>query len=199
MPRTSTAQPKKKRGQNALKMGETIQTLRKEAVDASTHQSAALVDPTKPLTQKQRDFVRYWAQGETILSASYRAGYNDGGTYAYRIARMPHILALYEQEKKAYEEASNMSRKRVVDGILEAIDMAKMINEPGNMISGWREIAKMCGYYAPVEKKVTIDHNGSPLMQRLNQLSDAELLKMIQDDAAGVIDVEATEIGDGDE
>ena len=47
----------------------------------------ALANPDRPLTTKMKDFVKYWAQGESILSASVRAGYTDGGTYAYRLAK----------------------------------------------------------------------------------------------------------------
>lgn len=174
-------------------MPATIARLRKEGLDKSTNEVAALANPDRPLTDKMRRFIKFWASGESILSASYKAGYADAGTYAYRLAKDPAILKMYEAEKRAYEEASQMSRKRVIDGLLEAIDMAKLVSEPGSMISGWREIGKMCGYYAPVETKVTIDHTSSVLADRLNKLSDAELLKLIQEDP-DVIDVEAREI-----
>lgn len=173
----------------------TLKRLREEAVNTSKSGAHELVDPNRPLTEKMRNFVRFWAMGESILSASYKAGYADGGTYAYRLAKDPAILKMYKAEKRAYEEASQMTRKRVIDGLLEAIDMAKLVSEPGSMIAGWREIGKMCGYYAPVEQKLTIDHTSSVLADRLNKLSDAELLKLIQEEP-DVIDVEARETTD---
>jgi phage terminase small subunit len=50
--------------------------------------------------------------------------------------------------------------------------------EPASMVSAWREIGKMCGYYEPVTKKVdiTVTQNG---FKRLERLSDAELLELI--------------------
>ena len=176
-------------------MPATLKRLREEAVNTSKSGAHELVDPNRPLTEKMRNFVRFWAMGESILSASYKAGYADGGTYAYRLAKDPAILKMYEAEKRAYEEASQMTRKRVIDGLLEAIDMAKLVSEPGSMIAGWREIGKMCGYYAPVEQKLTIDHTSSVLADRLNKLSDAELLKLIQEEP-DVVDVEARETTD---
>jgi len=196
MPRSVSRPPQRKRGVNAAQQGETIQALRKEKLSTTNAQLATLGDPNKALTEKARTFVRLWAQGETILSASYKAGYADNGTYAYRIARLPHVVAEYEREKKAYEEASQMTRKRVMDGLLEAIDMAKMMSEAGNMIAGWREVAKMCGYYAPVEKKITVDTAGNAIAERLNRLSDAELLKLIQQQP-DVVDVQFTEVSSG--
>lgn len=199
MPRAVSAPLKTKRGMGVVKQPATIAKLRATALNTSTVVTAAMANPDRPLTTKMKDFVRYWAQGETILSASIKAGYVDGGTYAYRLAKDPAILKLYEQERKAYEEASNMTRKRVVDGLLEAIDMAKMTSEPSSMIAGWREIAKMCGYYAPVEKKVSIDVNTNPVMERLNRLSDAELLKLMQEDAENIIEGEFREVTDDED
>ena len=166
----------KKRGKRAL----VPITEAREGHDTSTYAGAELVDQNKPLTQKQKDFVRAWASGESILSASTRAGYADGGTFAYRMVRMPNILRLYNEEKAAYEAAAGMTRKKVMDGLLEGVEMAKMAGEPASVIAGWREIGKMCGYYEPVRRKLDITVNGSVVMDRMNRMSDAELLRVIQ-------------------
>lgn len=144
---------------------------------------AALIDVDKPLTDKQRLFVKLWAQGESPLSASIKAGYTDGGTYAYRMIYMPNILALYQQEKDAFEAASQMTRKRVIDGLLEGVEMAKMLGEPSSVIAGWREVGKMCGYYEPVQVKHTVTHEGKVILDRLEKLSDEELFALIQKQA----------------
>lgn len=176
-----------KRGQNALV---PISEVRSRGMDTSTYAAAAMVDENKPLTQMQKDFVREWAKGESILSASTRAGYHDSGTYAYRMVRMPNILRLYNEEKAKYEEAAGMTRKKVMDGLMEGIEMAKLLGEPASVISGWREVGKMCGYYEPVRRKLDITVNGNVVMERMNRLSDAELLKMIEE---GVNEVERIE------
>lgn len=171
----------KKRGASKGKEAaeERAVPLRTLALNTSTYAGAEQVDPDKPLTEKQKLFVKYWAEGETILSASERAGYADGGTYAYRMVRMPNILKLYEREKKLYEEAAQMTRKKVMDMHLEAFEMAKLLSEPATMVAAAREVGKMCGYYEPVTKKIDVNITGNVIHQRLNKLSDAELLKMI--------------------
>ena len=63
--------------------------------------------------------------------------------------------------------------------------MAKLMSEPASMISGWREIAKMCGYMAPVEHRVKVDVSGNIVLDRMNSMSDAELLKVISNGAQG--------------
>ena len=49
------------------------------------------------------------------------------------------------------------------------------------MIAGWREVRKMCGYYEPVKKQIDVNITGNVVMERLNRLSDADLLKLIED------------------
>lgn len=157
-----------------------VQVARARGIDTSTKEGAMSISPDKPLTEKQKLFVEHWAKGDSILSASARAGYADGGTLAYRLVRMPNILKLKAQYEAKYEAESQMSRKKVMDGLLEAIDMAKLMAEPATMISGWTAVAKMCGYMAPVEHKVKVDVTGNVTMQTLTAMTDAELLELIE-------------------
>lgn len=145
----------------------------------SSAASASLIDPDKPLSDKQKAFVASWARGNSIGRASLDAGFADDGM-GYRLVRMPNVLKLKAQYEAKYEAESQMSRKKVMDGLLEAIDMAKLMAEPATMISGWTAVAKMCGYMAPVEHKVKVDVTGSVTMQKLTAMSDAELLELIE-------------------
>lgn len=137
----------------------------------------------RALSEQQKAFIKFWAQGESVYAASAKAGYLDGGATAYKMVRQPHIIEIYQREKKAYEEACQMTRKRVMDGLLEGIEMAKMMAEPASVIAGWREIGKMCGYYEPVQVKHTVTHEGKVILDRLEKLSDDELFRLIQERA----------------
>ena len=164
------------RGKNAETRGVDVARARgKETCSAA---SASEIDVNKPLTEKMKRFVLAWAEGDTIPNACARAGYADDGL-GYRLARMPNVLALKAQHEARYEESVQMTRKKVMDGMLESIEMAKLMSEPASMIAGWREIGKICGYYAPVEHKVKVDVSGNVVHQRLSGMSDADLLEMI--------------------
>lgn len=163
-----------------------VEVARARGKSTSSAASASEIDPNKPLTEKQKLFVKAWASGDSLPNACLRAGYADDGL-AYRLARMPNILALKAQYEAKYEEESQMTRKKVMDGFLEAIDMAKLMAEPATMVSGWREIAKMCGYMAPVEHKMKVDVTGNIVLDRMNSMSDAELLKVITAGAQEVL------------
>lgn len=136
------------------------------------------VDPDKPLTEKAKLFVKFWAQGESISSAAARAGYGDGATYAYRLVHYPQAKALYAQEKALYEQAAQMTRKKVMDMLVESYDMAKMAAEPSSMVAAAREIGKMCGYYEP--QKIKIEHSLVDGAARMDRLTDEELLEVIR-------------------
>lgn len=156
-----------------------IGAVRSRGLDTSLEGNAEAIDPDKPLTAKQKLFTKYWAQGESINSATVRAGYENCPTYGFRLVRQPNVLALYAQEKAAYEEAAQMTRKKVMDMLLESYEAAKMVSEPASMVSAAREIGKMCGYYEPVTRKIDITVNGNVINDRLNRMSDAEILDFI--------------------
>jgi hypothetical protein len=152
----------------------------------SAAEMAEVISPDKPLTDRQRDFVKFWAQGESISSAAIRAGYANNGSgtsIAYRMVKMPNILALKAKYEAEWAEENQMSRKRVMDGMLESIEMAKLMAEPATMIQGWKTIGQLCGYFAPVEHKMKVDVTGNIVVDKLNSMSDAELLKIITDGA----------------
>lgn len=139
---------------------------------------ADTIDPNKPLTEMAKRFVRFWAEGESVSAASARAGYANP-SMAYRLIYYPQAIALYQEEKAKYEESCQMTRKRVMEGLLEGVDMAKLEGEAMAVIAGWREIGRMCGYYEPTKQQININVTGSVAMERLNKLSDAELLDLI--------------------
>lgn len=153
----------------------------KNAANIPTALVAETIDPNKPLTEKAKLFVKYWAQGESITAASARAGYGDGASYAYKLVHFPQAVALYKEEKRLYEEASQMTRKKVMDGLLEGIELAKIAGEPASMINGWKTIGQMCGYFEPVKRTIDVNVKGSVEVRKLNRMTDADLLKVIQE------------------
>lgn len=85
-----------------------------------------------------------------------------------------------KEARTELEELSTLKRVDVLDGLMEAIDMARTLAEPANMISGWKEVAKIMGYYAPETKRIELTADQSNLSKKIEQLSDQELLEMLQ-------------------
>lgn len=145
------------------------------------------------LTDKQRMFARFLAEGKTPETAHALCGYKRRSSHAWETLKVPGIMEYVKKLQKKNEHMMDMSRKRVMDGFLEAIEQAKLMSEPMTQIAGWREIAKMCGYYAPEVKKIDINVSSQRILSQLETLSDADLLEMIETDAE-TIEGEAREL-----
>jgi hypothetical protein len=65
-----------------------------------------------------------------------------------------------------------------------------------SMISGWREIARMCGYFEPTKHRIEVDIQGKVIVQRLQGMSDADLLRLAEGED-DVIDADIIEMDDG--
>lgn len=155
-----------------------VDVVRAVGRETCTKEKAALVDVNKPLTDMQKEFVREWAKGESISTAAARAGFAST-SIGYQLVRMPNVLAYKATFEQKYEAAAQMNRKKVMDMHMEAFEMAKLMSEPASMVSAAREIGKMCGYYAPVEVKVKVDHAGEIVANQLNSMTDADLLLLV--------------------
>lgn len=191
----------KKRGA-AVDRTKPIAANRKKYVSATNipvHLVAETIDPDKPLTDKAKLFVKFWAQGESITSASARAGYGDGASYAYKLVHFPQAKALYLQEKALYEEASQMTRKRVMDGLLDGVEMAKLTSDAPALINGWKTIGQMCGYFEPVKRTVDVNITGNVTMKQLNNLSTEELVRLVAESATQELAQLATTPGEDNE
>ena len=184
---TEPVPARKVRGNNTGRGTDVARARGTDTSNLTIEEMAEVISPDKPLTEKQRLFVQYWAQGDSIPGASRRAGYNDSAAVAYRMVKMPNILALKAKYEAEWQETGQMTRQKVMDGMMESIEMAKLMAEPASMIAGWREIGKICGYYAPVEHRVKVDVTGNAILDRMDSLSDAELLKIISQGAQNAV------------
>ena len=155
--------------------------------------SLATGDPLMSLTDKQKLFVDAMMRGQTQTLAARTAGFSNVHVEANRLMKMSKIHEALQYLHAKHERASQMTRKKVMDGMLEAIEMAKLQAEPATMVNGWREIGRMCGYYAAERKILDINITAKRAVDQLEMLSDGELLEMIERDS-DLIEGEFTEV-----
>lgn len=167
--------------------------------DRREQAKTGVLDPDAPLTEMQRQFVTFFVDQQMTQTAAARAaGFAQPGTAANQMMQHPKIARAIAERRAEYAAASQVTKKKVIDGFLESIEMAKIKADPLTMIAGWREVGKMCGFYEPSKAKIEVSVNGQVLIQRLNTLSDEELLKIAEGDP-DVFDAEVKVIEDGDE
>lgn len=133
---------------------------------------------SRTLTDKQKKYVEFRLKGMSKVTAMKHAGYQDVERNAGRLETQPHIREALEKGWRKQEKMADMSKKKVLDGIMEAIEQAKMLADPSAQISGWREIAKMCGYYEPNRLQVEVSIAAKRIFSQYESLSDEELLKL---------------------
>lgn len=134
------------------------------------------------LNAREASFVRNMVDGMLPTSAARSAGYANPSQVAAVVLKRPNVQAALLKQRKHTEEVSGMTRKRVMDGFLEAISVGRLQADPLTMIAGWREVAKMCGYYEAVKHKVEVSVNGQVMHSQLQTLSDEELLRLAEGD-----------------
>jgi len=131
------------------------------------------------LNPQQRKFVDNIILGMLQSQAARNAGYKFPYKEARRLMRDEKVMAAIKEEQAKHEKVADISRKKVMDGLLETVQIAKDSQEPMAMVGAWREIARICGYYAPEKKQIDISVNGQVHISRLENMSDEELLKVI--------------------
>ncbi len=114
--------------------------------------------------------------------AAIRSGVAPSGAHVWasRALRNAKVSAALKACQAADATRLSIQRESVLNGLLEAVGQAREQGNPMAMIRGWSEVAKLMGFYAPGQVKVDLNVTNQAEMGRLNQLSDAELLKIIE-------------------
>ncbi len=138
----------------------------------------------RSLTEKQVRFIQEYVKIGCLNAslAARQAGYsaNTSSVAGPRMLALPAVQKAVQIARAKMEAAGQMTSKKVMDGFLEAIEMAKLRSDPLSMIAGWREIARMCGYYEPTRHKIEVSVNGQVVIDRLKVLPEHELLALAQ-------------------
>jgi hypothetical protein len=141
-------------------------------------------NPDKPLNEKEHAFVQHRATGLNKTASARLAGFSQPSKDGALVEQRPHVATALAREQALYLQASSVKRKDVIDGIVEAIERAKLKGEPMTEIAGWREIAKICGHYAPEVKKVQLSVSAQKLQSQYEEMSDEDLLELASADGA---------------
>lgn len=133
-----------------------------------------------PLSVKQRAFVENVAGGMTPSKAMKAAGYKTTvpAQNAAVLLENPAVRNELACLQRANRERNQVTRDEVISGLKEAIKDAKLTSDPMAQISGWREIAKMCGLYEPTRHEVTLAPELTQLREQVKTLPTERLLEL---------------------
>ena len=155
--------------------------------------------PRKPratvISDAQEAYVEAVLDGKSKPEAALAAGYSHGQSFA-AAERSQLVQNALAERREELSSATQITRVGVLNGILEAIEMARLQGEPLVMLTGYRDISKMMGYNAPEVKKLEVSTNQGRLRHKIQSLSDEDLMRMADgEDIDDVIDGEARIVG----
>ena len=133
------------------------------------------------MNTRQARFVQEYLIDRNGAAAAVRAGYSahTARQIAYEILTRPDVAAAVGQGEARLAAEAELSRAATLKGFQEAIEIARLRSDPSAMIAGWREIGKMCGYYAPERKQVQLSTDVRAQRNELARMTDAELAELI--------------------
>ncbi len=145
----------------------------------------------KPLSVKEEAFLHAHIVLRMPMTAAARhAGMS--GTSGSEVVARPHVALAARELRSQIAESMKMTREKIQEGLLEAIDIARTMSEPMTMVASWREIAKMTGFDKPENTGGQLTPKQERFLQLIQELPEEQLLEMCAKDV-NYIDAEVTE------
>lgn len=132
------------------------------------------------LTARQQRFVDAYALDPVAARAARKAGYSPNGAKVTgcRLLTNPNLQAALAAKKAELAVTLELDRNAIIGGLFDAIAAAKHNADPGNVIRGWVEVAKLTGLDKPDSTPVRPAHavtEDMALRMKFEALSDSEL------------------------
>ena len=136
------------------------------------------------LTERQRLFCEmYIGPGRHCAALAARlAGYAPGCSHVTgcQLLKKPKIAATVRGLEDALAVEMGVSRQAVIAQLVGAADLARELREPASMISAFRNVAQICGYYRKEEtKRLELTGDQAAVRTKYAAMTDAELLALI--------------------
>ncbi len=133
------------------------------------------------LTPRQAKFVAEFLVTGNGTQAAVAAGYSlvSARVGAHRLLTKAAVRAAIEDQQGVDARRLQIDRQDVIQGLLEAVQMAREQQEPAAMVSAWRELGRLMGFYAPERRLVEVSAAAGAEGGRYERMSDAELQRLV--------------------
>ena len=132
------------------------------------------------LTEMQAAYVEATLDGKVPKDAAKIAGYANSTANAEAPLRSDAVRTAIAAGRDELSSLTQITRADVIDGIMEAIGLARLNADPATMVKGWTEVGKILGHYAPEVKKLEVDMKTGNFTAKLRALTDEELMNIIE-------------------
>jgi hypothetical protein len=146
---------------------------------AEKPEDSPLPERPQKFSVKQSEFLHAFASSPFLSeSALCREVGIDRKMLSRWKRESPNFKRAMQMEYRRSQLAANMNRKTVLNGMLRAIEIAEDLSQPSSMISGWKEVARMCGYYEPERREILLSVESKNLLEQIQTLPKAKLLEL---------------------
>lgn len=115
---------------------------------------------------------------DTLAEAARQAGMSYSKAMSRQ--RSEGVRERLREARGEIEDRVTIRRLDVLNLFMEAIDMARTMSDPANMINGADKVARMMGYYEPEQVKVDVSLNYEGALRKIRELSDDQLYELAQ-------------------
>lgn len=130
------------------------------------------------LTEKQEALKEALLDGKTQAEAATIAGYSPNSEPGMLLT--PTVKEHLARARQELSDACQIRRVDIIEGIQDAIMLARAVEDPASMIRGFSEMAKILGLYAPEVKKVEVSVSQRRLQSKFVAMPDEDLLAMAE-------------------
>ena len=133
------------------------------------------------LSARESAFVAsFLASGNATASAIAANFSHKGASVAgNRMLRNARVKKALQDRQAADAARLSVQREDVLNGLLQAAEMAKLQCDPAGMVAAWKQVGHLMGFYSPERIKVDMSVQGQTVVNQLERLSDAELLALM--------------------
>ena len=151
------------------------------------------------LAKKHQSFVDWIVTGLTPTQAAKKAGFANPTASGRDMMERSDVMQYLEYHRAKHMQEMKITRERIQEGLMEAIDVARDMGDAGSMIRGWSEVARLTGLNAPAKQEIEITHTQRHQLtnKQLEQLTHTQLLELTGE-SLEIEDVEFEEIFDSD-
>lgn len=147
--------------------------------DEAPERGRSIVLPERQgLTKKQTEFLAIYTSCAFLPMKEIcrQAGVKPAQVAQWKL-KSPAFRRQLDIEFNRSQQAAGMDRKQVLQGILEAIEIAKDMRQPSSMISGWKEVGRMCGFYEPERREITLSVDKKEIIREIQEMDTKDLLE----------------------
>lgn len=145
-------------------------------------------DEGRSLTVRQGKFVEHYTVCGNAAEAARLAGYSAKTARVIGPENLlkPAVRAAVEARQRVFAQELGITKDDLIAGLLSAIQMAREQQNPAAMISGFVQIAKLSGFYAPEVSKIKVSAGAERLKTKFAIMTDDELLAIASGDGAQI-------------